>query len=351
MDRTWPWGALGLRLAEDLGGARLLGEAVADRPGAPLRWAPERWPAPQSLGDLLHLRDPLGRWVALPQVVLVHAWPPPDEGAVGLRRAEGPPPPLRLAPEALAAHQAAARPGARLYDGASAGLTGWDAEARLLTWTRRGYFDYLCTNLAMDAARGDETPREAQGRRGLPPLGETGLADAVGVSGLVFTADDQMILQRRAPDLAVRPGCLCGGFSGMVDWRDLTGLHGARLADLDVLRELEEELGVRREEVRARAWLGLTRELARGGAPELFYAANLRLSAAEVLARAPSDPDGARLAVPVGDRDFWGLLEAVVAAGAAPVSVPLLTNLALWWGGRGSPDLRVGPRAATALPE
>lgn len=134
----------------------------------------------------------------------------------------------------------------------------------------------------------------------------------------------------------------------MVDWRDLAGLHGARLADLDVLRELEEELGVRREEVVTRRWLGLTRELARGGAPELFYAVTLRLSAAEVLARAPVDPDGARLAIPPGDRGIWGLLDGLAAEGGGPVSVPLLTNLALWWGGRGSPDLRVGPLGAPA---
>jgi 8-oxo-dGTP pyrophosphatase MutT (NUDIX family) len=141
---------------------------------------------------------------------------------------------------------------------------------------------------------------------------------------------------------------LCSGFSGTVDKIDINHAiaAGGRLSHLDAPREMVEELGIQRREIRQRHFLGITRELIRGGAPEMFYAIDVDLSADEIVHRIPRDHEGivktvflgpyARSIVAPADaarlpESFWRLVEAIQSSGSGPMSIPLLTNLILWY--------------------
>jgi hypothetical protein len=166
------------------------------------------------------------------------------------------------------------------------------------------YFDYCATNLQ---------PRPSGAP--LPDWSEPALVNAIGVNGLVWTSDGCLLTQRRGPRVNVRPGQLCCGFSGTLEPADVE--RAACLAEVDVLRELEEELGVRPAEVQERRLLGLTRELPRWGTPELFYSVRLSLSAAAVQERFPPSEEGGQLCI------------SRPGAPLERASLPLLTALSL----------------------
>ncbi|MFT5686970.1 MAG: hypothetical protein ACI8RZ_007927 [Myxococcota bacterium] len=133
---------------------------------------------------------------------------------------------------------------------------------------RARYFDYIGTNLS---------PQDCE------------RTDALGIAALLFTADGQSILQRRAPHLVIRPGLLGPSMSGTVEPDDLKG--ATWLHQLDARREIREELRVSNDEIAHVQLMGLIREPERAGAPELMYRGSLTLTAAELLARGPG-PEG-----------------------------------------------------------
>ena len=120
---------------------------------------------------------------------------------------------------------------------------------------------------------------------------------------------------------------------------------GGRLAKLDAIRENIEELGPMRTYHRKRRFLGASRELIRGGAPEFFYAVNVDMKAEEICRLRRQDVEGERHAIPSGGlksviesasgieklkTHFWHLREEIIRHTRAPMSVPLLTNLVFW---------------------
>ncbi|MDG1482624.1 MAG: hypothetical protein P8R54_23740 [Myxococcota bacterium] len=124
---------------------------------------------------------------------------------------------------------------------------------------RARYFDYIGTNLS---------PKDCE------------RTDALGIATLLFTADGHCILQRRSPDLAIRPGLLGPSMSGTVKPDDFKG--ATLLSQLDARREIREELGVSSDEILYLHLMGLIREPERAGAPELMYRGTLSLTAAEL---------------------------------------------------------------------
>ncbi len=157
-----------------------------------------------------------------------------------------------------------------------------------------------------------------------------------------------MIIQKRGYNVLIRPGELCSGFSGTIDKEDVEKamLRGGKLQNLDTLREMAEEVGIRASEVGTRRLLGITRELIRGGAPEMFYALDINLTADDILSRARRDKEGKRMKIFLGpyamvrpdDYEvqnlpsfFWTLINTIHSEGDGLVSIPLLTNLALWY--------------------
>lgn len=195
---------------------------------------------------------------------------------------------------------------ALLFDGEVARVSNWDPDGKRLTFQKTSYFDYLATNLSLDARHGGNLPDgtlrgQLHHDQKVGALGDSKLANATGINGLVFSSDGQMIYQVRSSKVLIHPGQLCSGFSGTVVWDDITRVmdRGSvpTLSELDVMREMTEELGVSRdprenEVCDGAQFLGLTGELVRGGAPELFYSVDLNLPAKEILARVGRDREG-----------------------------------------------------------
>ncbi|HEX2209484.1 MAG TPA: hypothetical protein VHG93_17530 [Longimicrobium sp.] len=307
-----------------------------------------------------------GRHIYLPQSLLLGLDGPLDEGAIGVELIEHDfRAPVRNAEGIEYYRQNALQNGRRFFDGENARLTDWDAERRVLVFQGCSYLDYLGTNLSLDAPRDVGKPlREELVYDGtLEPLVESALANSTGVNGLVFTSDGYLIYQKRREDVLLRSGELCSGFSGTIDRIDVEHAvrAGGTLAVMDVPREMVEELGVRRGEVVHRTFLGITRELIRGGAPEMFYALDLSIPVHEVESRIPQDREGHILKLDMGvfghrevrtrDRDklpgyFPDLLRRLAVQGGGEVSVPLLTNLVLWLHHNSPASVDAGPLPA-----
>lgn len=213
-----------------------------------------------------------------------------------------------------------------------------------------GYFDWLETNLSADLDRSPlPTLREdACHDYALKQLNDTKLANISGINGLLFTNDGYMIYQKRSSDVLVRPGQLCSGFSGTIDKIDIENVCRSPspvLADLDTVREAVEEVGIDRTQVNDITFLGLTRELIRAGTPEFFYSVKLNISRDEVLKLLPKDREGVIKDVEFGSfaenlndnsgslshETLWKLLDKIEKNSKAPVSIPFLTNLVLWY--------------------
>jgi len=213
------------------------------------------------------------------------------------------------------------------------------------------YFEYVKTNMAMDfddAVDGilrDEVHRDGK----LELLSKSKLANHTGISGLVFSNDGHMIFQRRSAKVLTNPNQLCQGFSGAMTEDDIrrcfTGrdTHGV-LQDVHVFRELTEELGIRKHSVAERCFMGLSRELLRGGKPELFFAVDIDLSAKEILECFPKEREGETFSMPFRyaaarlDEEealyyrqrFEKIIQEMEVKAGARASLPLLTNLAFW---------------------
>lgn len=234
----------------------------------------------------------------------------------------------------------------------------------VLALQRTDYFNYARTNLLMDyrAQGAIETLRERVHPDGrLEPLAESPLGNLLGVNTLLFTVDGDLIVPMRSKKAIFRPGEYTPSSSGTVEWIDI------RRGRLDLLRESVFELGIRRRHLaEPLTVLAITRELVRGGQPELFCFGHLKVGRKEIEKRILHSQErdeiqrerGRRSEVPRRRIEFFqfGTLAAGSLAAKGPdreltqrqirfderftelldflgplASVPLTTNLALWW--------------------
>jgi hypothetical protein len=155
----------------------------------------------------------------------------------------------------------------------------------------------------------------------------------------------------------VRPDELCSSASGAIDFEDDVQDRIASiktLADLPIHRETKEELGYEvADSIGESKFLGLTRELIRGGKPELFFVANSPLSWDEIMRSFEKCKDNKKESVEILPFDynpyhcerlpeldnpslsgefkhrFEKILNQIESSGK--ISIPLLTNLVLWF--------------------
>lgn len=278
--------------------ARRASWTVSHHPAEAAR--PDERPTDARLLDLYAGHTPLsvdldGRSWRVPVILAVD---PLDPGFGGLRLRPDPTP--FRPPPSIADHVAglraeiAAGPGpirsndtlARL-----AGLRDGDGVIRGTIQPAR-YHDALATNFAMDRVPpgGDRSLRQRLARpdRRLPELGRSPLVDHLGVVVVVESADGQLVVQHRSRTVANRPDTLSASASGSVLWAEVAAARpDVTLDDLAAaaLREARAELGVR---PRNPLFLGLVRELRRGGKPELYFFARSDAPFAEIR-RARSD--------------------------------------------------------------
>jgi hypothetical protein len=209
--------------------------------------------------------------------------------------------------------------------------------------------DYLRTNLVLDAKiKGKhETLRQSLHHDGvLENLNESPLANNLGINILLLTADGSLIIQQRSKKVALRRGEFCPSASGTVSLEDVPG--DIALDRMYGLREAFEEIGIQSPDVVSETvvLLGITRELIRGGEPEMFLCAATSLSEGGIRAKWEHARDNweatnltfcnlGRIAHgPLDSSDaqheFLGAIDGFIDRFIDHASIPLLTNIALW---------------------
>lgn len=326
--------------------------SMSEQKQSPLDWSCPVHELYSEQDSVLWVIGPNGRQVFLPQVLLMYCHEDNDESSIRIElEPEDFCAPISI-PEALEFYRGGLNSDDQkfFFNGENARLLDWKSETKTLVFQGCSYFDYLQTNLALDISLPviGSLRRFTSVNKRLEPLSTSKLANSTGLNGLIFSNDGYMIIQKRNERVLIRPGEVCSGFSGTIDKIDIVNAvrSGGHLADLDVLREMVEELGIQRKEVVQRRFLGITRELIRGGAPELFYALDIGLPEKEIRSRIPKDKEGKVKSIFLGffasakptemasknlPQYFWHIIENVRDRSEGPISIPLLTNLVLWY--------------------
>ena len=211
------------------------------------------------------------------------------------------------------------------------------------------YENYVRTNLVLDRkiSHHESTLRKLiHGNGNLEPLSKSPLANNLGVNILVFTVDGQLVVQKRSNSVIVRPNEYCPSASGTVMSADIP-TQGTTLSGISLIREADEELGYRAANAGDIFLLGVTRELIRGGEPELFLVSKSDLSASEMRSRYLHARDrfesknlqffqfdryafDERLDTPDKISRFSSLVDAFIDQFKDRMSIPLWTAIALW---------------------
>ncbi|MCI0560430.1 MAG: hypothetical protein MN733_18240 [Nitrososphaera sp.] len=199
-------------------------------------------------------------------------------------------------------------PGTEDYENdITARIISWSAESNRIDVQKASYFDQVATNLTMDWASGFvsnerlsriatsriatvrnsfERPREGK----LPSLGESSLANTLGVAAFLYTADRQILIPIRGDNQAIMSqgeGKFHCSASGVFKWENLE--NSGDEASFQALAagmhdEISRELNVPKEAYQLTP-LAFTRELARGGKPQLFFSAKCELELKHVRER------------------------------------------------------------------
>jgi 8-oxo-dGTP pyrophosphatase MutT (NUDIX family) len=159
---------------------------------------------------------------------------------------------------------AAARPGVRLFDGPMCRLESWDADPRRLhlVLSPTSYKVFVGTNMANPHLADDH--------------GRDVMANPVGVSPSLLTADGFLMLGRRNASVAYYPGRV-HPFAGCLEPTDLDPFSAVR-------RELAEELSLAEGDVPDVRCTGIAEDVSLRQ-PELILAATTTLSRSQVEGR------------------------------------------------------------------
>jgi hypothetical protein len=121
----------------------------------------------------------------------------------------------------------------------------------------------------------------------LRTLAESNLADGIGISTIGLTTDGDLVVTRQTARNIASPRLLAPSGSGSLDPRDLGPDSTGRSREKEPLqgilrrgmeRELQEETGIRENEIRYTKVVGFARWLERGARPEFFGVTELSVS-------------------------------------------------------------------------
>jgi hypothetical protein len=201
--------------------------------------------------------------------------------------------------------EALLRPGVKLFDGPMCRLGSWDAspDSLRLMLSETSYKPFFGTNLSH--------PELAD------RFGRDVMANPVGVSPALHTADGFLLLGRRNSSVAYYPNRI-HPFAGALEPRD----DGDMLAA--VRRELREELSLADEDIFDVRCTGIAEDRALRQ-PELLFRADTRLTKAQLEAQVHADEHHHSLAIPA-------TREAVEQIIRNPELTPVAVASLMLWG-------------------
>lgn len=156
-----------------------------------------------------------------------------------------------------------------------------------ITFQKANYFDGVATNFAMDylpKGRVESLRQIVHGeKQKLNSFSKSLLVNHCGIVCMIETIDGQLIIQNRSSSVMNRARTNSASITGVVNWLDFQDSDSNDYLNLivkSVKREAIEELRVEPLNI---VFLGLFRELIRGGKPEFYFYAKIDKSFTEVL--------------------------------------------------------------------
>lgn len=175
-------------------------------------------------------------------------------------------------------------------------ITDWNIEKGKITIQPATYFDQVGTNLTLDWASGclgesaSMTLRndvERKANDGLPQLKDSVLANTLGVAVVIVSGGQDIIVPIRGNEQAIMmEGRFHCSASGVFAWDGVYEKASAPTFEFfmdGMAREIESETGLLREDY-ALTPLAFSRELIRGGKPQLFFIAETDKTVSEIQA-------------------------------------------------------------------
>jgi hypothetical protein len=208
------------------------------------------------------------------------------------------------------------------------------------------YFAAVRTNFAMDfqLCSCGKSLRDIYNTGKLNSLDRCELGNVTGINILLFTVDNHLVLQKRSAKVLVRPSKLASSGSGTIEPVDIR----SSMRDMDILREVEEELGVYSHDTNddSTIFLGITRDLVRGGLPDLFFVASTSLTKSDFVEKRKRAIDkyetqnlvfwdfsevlGKDFRTVVDENQLLDVLFNYLNENAEDICVPLYVNVLLW---------------------
>lgn len=216
-------------------------------------------------------------------------------------------------------------------------------------YTQPVYYEcYLHTNLLMDyPVEKNKTVRNIVHSNGtLEDFSNSKLANHLGINILLFTPAGNLVLPLRSKKVNYAPSEYSSSISGAVSAHDVS--DGNDLNHFSIIREGIEELGLKRNDIIKGSirFLGLTRDLIRGGKPEMFFIMNTTLTKNELIDKWKSAKDkweNKQIEFFHFDESIFNPLKTIEEQESfqsqindlfnklgQKMSLPLLTNIALW---------------------
>jgi len=164
-----------------------------------------------------------------------------------------------------------------------------DSDDTVFHVERVDYYDYARTNLVLDKKDGHQKSLrdKIHGSWCLEPLELSPLGNNLGINYLIFDCRGQLIFKERAA-VAFLQGAFEPSSSGTVEELDsrcygdkfffAKAMNGILAPGQRSFRETEEEIGLNAEDILGHPiFLGITRDLIRGGEPEMFFFAQAKI--------------------------------------------------------------------------
>jgi hypothetical protein len=208
------------------------------------------------------------------------------------------------------------------------------------------YKDYVATNLVLDYSDGERPSLRdyIHKQNTLEDLSISPLGNNLGINFLIITADNYLIIQKRSQDVAFRAAEYCPSSSGTVSLSDVLG--SGTLSQCYIVQESKNELDIPVDSLCDIDLLGITRELIRGGEPELFFLASCKLKFETILTLSQKakekyeHSDLIKCYFGISRKEqvinietyncFYKSLVSAVQKCGDKSSIPLVTALALW---------------------
>lgn len=149
------------------------------------------------------------------------------------------------------------------------------------------YQCYLQSNMVMDyKTKNEKSLREkVHKNNSLERINESMMANHLGINILLFTPGGYLIMPMRSEKVSYAPSELSASISGAVSTNDV--VPDKSFDSFSIIREGIEELGITRNDIikETITFLGMTRELIRGGKPELFFTMQTTLNKKDIETR------------------------------------------------------------------